>query len=62
MTQPQTPRQDSSLRYVLLGAAVYILGFVFLAFVGQNYTGVMSFLAPATILTGALIIVVGLLF
>jgi hypothetical protein len=56
---PGTKGHDS---YIILGIAVYLMGFFFLSFVGNNYTGVMSFLAPASILTGALIIVIGLLF
>jgi hypothetical protein len=48
--------------YILIGIAIYLLGFVFLYFTGNNYTGVMSFLAPASIIFGALIIVIGLLF
>jgi len=48
--------------FIIVGIAFYLLGFFFLSFVGNNYTGVMSFLAPASILSGALIIVVGLLF
>jgi len=48
--------------YILIGIAVYLFGFLFLYFTGNNYTGVWSFLAPASIIFGALIIVIGLLF
>jgi hypothetical protein len=48
--------------FVVAGILVYILGYVFLSFVGNNYTGVMSFLAPAFILCGAIITVVALVF
>ena len=48
--------------YLLLGILVYIAGYFFLRLVGNNYTGIMSFLAPFFILSGALIIVLGLLF
>lgn len=46
---------------VVVGIIAYILGFVFLSFVGNNYTGVMSFMAPAFILLGVLITVLGLI-
>ena len=48
--------------YILIGIGIYLVGFLFLYLTGNNYTGVMSFLAPASIIFGALIIVIGLLF
>jgi len=48
--------------FVFLGIGIYILGFIFLGLVGRDYTGVMSFLAPASILSGAVITVLGLIF
>jgi small-conductance mechanosensitive channel len=48
--------------YVLIAIGIYLLGFVFLAFVGNDYTGVMSFLAPAAILGGAIFLAVSLIF
>jgi hypothetical protein len=48
--------------YVIAGIAIYLIGYIFLSFVGNNYTGVMSFLAPAFILGGALVLVLGLIF
>jgi hypothetical protein len=43
------------------GLIVYFSGFVFLSFVGQNYTGFMSFFAPFCIVTGIILISLGLL-
>ena len=48
--------------YVLIGIGVYLMGFFFLSLVGNNYTGVMSFLAPAGILGGAIILSLALIF
>jgi hypothetical protein len=54
-------KQNSDF-YLIIGIAIYLVGFLFLYLTGNNYTGVMSFLAPASIIFGALIIVIGLLF
>lgn len=43
------------------GILIYILGFVFLFFVGQNYTGFWSFIAPFSIVLGIILISVGLI-
>ncbi|MDD5066719.1 MAG: hypothetical protein PHF84_06690 [bacterium] len=48
---------DSILKF---GAFVYILGFLFLFLVGQNYTGLFSVVAPLSIVLGALVISIGL--
>ena len=47
--------------YLKTGIFIYALGFVFLAFVGQNYTGFFSFIAPFSIVTGIILISVGLI-
>ncbi len=43
------------------GIVIYILGFIFLFFVGQNYTGFFSFIAPFSIVLGIILISVGLI-
>ena len=43
------------------GIVIYICGFIFLYFVGQNYTGFWSFFAPFSIVLGVILISVGLI-
>lgn len=43
------------------GIVIYILGFIFLYFVEQNYTGFWSFMAPFSIILGVILISIGLL-
>ncbi len=56
-------RSKSSKGTTLLksGIVIYALGFVFLYFVYQNYTGFMSFLAPFSIVLGIILISIGLI-
>lgn len=42
------------------GIIVYIAGFFFLFFVGQDYTGFFSFIAPFSIVLGIILISIGL--
>ncbi len=48
---------DAFIKY---GIIIYILGFIFLFFVGQNYTGFFSFIAPFSIVFGVIVISIGL--
>ncbi len=43
------------------GIVIYIFGFIALFFVGQNYTGAFSFIAPFSIVFGIILISVGLI-
>lgn len=43
------------------GIFIYILGFILLFFVGLNFTGFFSFLAPFSIVLGIVLISVGLI-
>ncbi len=49
---------DSILK---IGLVIYGLGFAFLYFVGNNYTGVFSFIAPFSIVFGIILISIGLI-
>ncbi len=59
--EEKTTKKNHDL-YVVIAIGIYLIGFFFLSLVGNNYTGVMSFLAPAAILGGAIMLAVALLF
>lgn len=50
-------RGDSVIK---TGVFTYLLGFILLFFVGQDYTGFFSFLAPFSIIAGVVVISIGL--
>ncbi|MBN1898718.1 MAG: hypothetical protein JW827_08075 [Spirochaetes bacterium] len=54
-------KQIKGSAFLKAGVAVYFLGFLFLGMIGQNYTGFMSFLAPFSIISGIILISVGLI-
>ncbi|MBU1077339.1 MAG: hypothetical protein KKH98_08600 [Spirochaetes bacterium] len=43
------------------GILIYFFGFISLFFVGQNYTGLFSFIAPFSIVSGIILISIGLI-
>ncbi len=49
-----------SSTYLYTGLVTYLLGFIFLFFVGNNYTGFWSFMAPFSIVSGIILISIGL--
>lgn len=48
-------------RILKAGVVIYILGFFFLYFAGNNYTGFFSFLAPFSIVFGVILMSIGLI-
>ncbi len=50
-----------SKNYLYTGLTSYFLGFIFLFFMGQDYTGIWGFLAPFSIILGIILISVGLI-
>ena len=45
-----------SKNYLYTGLTSYFLGFIFLFFMGQDYTGIWGFLAPFSIILGIILI------
>ena len=50
-----------SKNYLYTGLISYFSGFIFLFFMGQDYTGIWGFLAPFSIVMGIILISVGLI-
>ncbi len=47
--------------FLYTGLVSYFMGFLFLFFMGQDYTGIWGFLAPFSIVSGIILISVGLI-
>ena len=54
--------ERSNWTAVLAGLCCFVLGFVFLAIVGENYHGLIGFLAPFFLIGGLVVIAAGLIY